>query len=183
MADSIARKALLVALAVALPWVLAIHLWTANGVARIASLISAALLILVSWLTARALARRVSRLTDFVDRLLDMSAPRAQLPASDDELGDLARSLSRMAPQIEELVNRLTNELTRREAILASMTDGVLAVDARLNVTFCNSAFIRTVGDRGPTEGVPLIKIIRDPALFQIVKRVLDSGVALRTRL
>jgi two-component system phosphate regulon sensor histidine kinase PhoR len=63
------------------------------------------------------------------------------------------------------------------------MTDGVLAVDARLNVTFCNSAFIRTVGDRGPTEGVPLIKIIRDPALFQIVKQVLDSGVALRTRL
>jgi len=57
-----------------------------------------------------------------------------------------------MAPQIEELVNRLRNELTRREAILASMTDGVLAVDARLNVTFCNRAFTEAVGVHGPAE-------------------------------
>jgi two-component system, OmpR family, phosphate regulon sensor histidine kinase PhoR len=183
MADSIARKALLIALAVAFPSVLAIYLCTADSMTRVASLVSAALLILVSWLVARALTGRVNRLREFVDRLLDMSPPRAQLAASDDEFGDLARSLSRMAPQIEELVNRLTNELTRREAILASMTDGVLAVDARLNVTFCNNAFIKAVGGHGPTEGVPLIKIVRDPALFQIMKQVLDSGVAVRRRL
>jgi two-component system phosphate regulon sensor histidine kinase PhoR len=63
------------------------------------------------------------------------------------------------------------------------MSDGVLAVDSRLNVTFCNNAFTKTVGNHGPTEGVPLIKIVRDPALFQIVKQVVDSGVAERTRL
>ena len=120
MVDSIARKALLIALAVALPWVLAINFATADGVVRIVSTVSAALLIAVSWLVARALAGRVNRMKEFVDGLLDMSASRAQLPASDDEFGNLARSLSRMAPQIEELVNRLTNELTRRETILAS---------------------------------------------------------------
>ena len=184
MVDLIARKAVLIALVVAFPSVLTTYLCSANGWARFASVVAAALLVLVSWLVARDLAGRINRLTDFVDHLLDMSAPRAQLPAGDDEFGDLARSLSRMAPQIEELVNRLTNELTRREAILASMTDGVLAVDARLNVTFCNNAFTKIVGDHGTTtEGVPLIKIVRDPALFQIVKQVLDSGVALRTRL
>ncbi len=183
MADSIARKAVLIALAVALPAILAIHLCTANGVVRVASLVSGAAVILVSWLLARSLAGRINRMTVFVDRLLDMSPPRAQLPAGSDEFGDLARALSRMAPQIEELVNRLTNELTRCEAILASMADGVLAVDARLNVTFCNDAFIQVVGDRGPTEGVPLVKIVRDPILFQIVKRVVDSGEPLRQRL
>jgi two-component system phosphate regulon sensor histidine kinase PhoR len=63
------------------------------------------------------------------------------------------------------------------------MTDGVLAVDARLNVTFCNRAFINAVGDHGPAEGVPLIKIVRHPVLFQIVKQVVDSGVEQRQRL
>ena len=183
MADSIARKALLIAVAVALAPVLVIHLSTASGVARVASLVLGALLILESWLLARSLAGRINRLTGFVDRLLDMSVPRPQLPASNDELGDLARALSRMAPQIEEMVNRLRNELTRREAILASMTDGVLAVDARLNVTFCNKAFTEAVGVHGPAEGLPLIKVIRDPALFQIVKQVVDSGVEQRKRL
>src|ERR1035441_6017809 len=105
MADSIARKALLIALAVAIPPVLAIHLCTANGVARAVSLVWGALLILVSWLLARSLARRIHRLTDFADRLLDMSDPRPQLPAGTDELGNLARALSRMAPQIEQEVN------------------------------------------------------------------------------
>src|ERR1022692_1140322 len=183
MLDSIERKALWIPLAVALPPVLAIYLSTANGVARAAALAWGALLILVAWLLGRSLAGRINRLTGFVDRLLDLSAPRAQLPASGNELGNLARALSRMAPQIEEMVNRLTNELTRREAILASMADGVLAVDARLSVTFCNNAFLKAVGDHGPTEGVPLIQIVRDPALFQIVKQVVDSGAALRQRL
>jgi two-component system phosphate regulon sensor histidine kinase PhoR len=177
------RKALLIAVAVALAPVLLIHLSTANGAARVASLVWGALLILASWLLARPLAGRINRLTGFVDRLLDLSVPRPRLPAGNDELGDLARALSRMAPQIEELVNRLRNELTRREAILASMTDGVLAVDARLNVTFCNRAFTEAVGVHGPAEGVPLIQIVRDPVLFQIVKQVVDSGVEQRKRL
>jgi two-component system phosphate regulon sensor histidine kinase PhoR len=183
MVDSISRKALLIAIAVALAPVLVIYLSTASGAARLASLVWSALLILVSWLLARTLVGRINRLTDFADRLLDMSVPRPQLPAGTDELANLARSLSRMAPQIEEVVNRLRNELTRREAILASMTDGVLAVDARLNVTFCNMAFTNAVGVHGPAEGVPLIKVIRDPALFQIVKQVVDSGVEQRKRL
>ena len=183
MVDSISRKALLIAVAVALAPVLVIYLSTASGAARLASLVWGALLILVSWLLARTLVGRINRLTDFADRLLDMSVPRPQLPAGTGELGNLARSLSRMAPQIEEVVNRLRNELTRREAILASMTDGVLAVDARLNVTFCNMAFTNAVGVHGPAEGVPLIKVIRDPALFQIVKQVVDSGVEQRKRL
>jgi two-component system, OmpR family, phosphate regulon sensor histidine kinase PhoR len=183
MADSIARKAFLIALAVAFPSVLAVYFSTANGAVRTGSLIWAAVLILGSWFWARALTSRLDSMTRFVDHLLDTSVPRGHLPASDDEFGQLARSLSRMAPQIDEIVNRLTNELTRREAILGSMTDGVLAVDARLNVTFCNTAFSKTVGNNGPTEGVPLIKIVRDPALFQMVKQVLDSGVAVRQRL
>jgi two-component system phosphate regulon sensor histidine kinase PhoR len=63
------------------------------------------------------------------------------------------------------------------------MTDGVLAVDARLNVTFCNRAFTKAVGVHGAAEGLPLIQVIRDPALFQIVKQVVDSGVEQRKRL
>jgi len=109
MADSIARKALLIAVAVGLAPVLVIYLSTASGAARLASLVWGALLILVSWLLARSLVRRINRLTEFADRLLDMSVPRPQLSANNDELGDLARSLSRMAPQIEEVVNRLRN--------------------------------------------------------------------------
>jgi two-component system phosphate regulon sensor histidine kinase PhoR len=183
MADSIARKAFLLALAVATPQVAVIFLYIGSPTVRVASLVFGILLVLVAWFLARWLSGRINRMTHFVDGLLDLTVPHPRLPASDDELGLLARSLSRIAPQMEELVNRLSTELTRREAILASMTEAVLAVDARLNVTFCNNAFAEVIGDHGTSEGVPLIKIVRDPVLFQILKGVVDSGETIRQRL
>jgi two-component system phosphate regulon sensor histidine kinase PhoR len=115
--------------------------------------------------------------------MLDHDATGQRLQTGDDELGSLARSLGRMTPRIAELVSRLSVELTRREAVLASMTEAVLAVDAQLNVTFCNHSFQQAVGDHHTAEGVPLIRIVRDPGLFRVLKRVVDSGETLRQRL
>ncbi|HLK66452.1 MAG TPA: ATP-binding protein [Bryobacteraceae bacterium] len=182
MADSIARKASLLAVVVAAPPVIAILTYVDSITVRLVSLVSGIVLVFMTFLLARSLSRRISRLTDFVNRLLDPSVPHPKLQTSDDELGILARSLLQITPEIEELFNRVSTELTRREAILASMTDAVLAVDARVMVTFCNQAFLQAVGYHGAFENVPLLKVVRDPVLFQILKRVLDSESAVRER-
>ncbi len=49
-----------------------------------------------------------------------------------DQLEALDRSLLRMAGQTRILVERAKVEAARREAILASMAEGVLAVDEHL---------------------------------------------------
>ena len=178
MADSIARKVFLIALAIAAPPVLAIQFLVASATMRLVALAWGILLTLVAWLLGRSLARRINRLTDFADRLLSPDAPRPLLPSGEDETGVLARSLARVAPQIEELVNRLGMELARREAILASMTDAVLAVDSGLNLTFCNHAFVQAIGNHEAPQGVPLVRVFRNPALLEVLTRVLDSGKA-----
>jgi two-component system, OmpR family, phosphate regulon sensor histidine kinase PhoR len=183
MRDSISRKAVLLAVIVAAPPILALYIYAGSPAVQLASLVAGLGFVLAAWLFAQSLIRRIHALTLFVDRLLDQRAPRARLSASDDELGELARSLFRVAPQIDELFNRLTTELARREAILASMTEGVLAVDARLHVTFCNQAFLSAIGDHGSVEGQPLLKIVRDPDVFQILKGVVDTGETANRRL
>ena len=183
MADSIARKVFLIALAIAAPPVLAIQFLVASATMRLVALAWGILLTLVAWLLGRSLARRINRLTDFADRLLSPDAPRPLLPSGEDETGVLARSLARVAPQIEELVNRLGMELARREAILASMTDAVLAVDSGLNLTFCNHAFVQAIGNHEAPQGVPLVRVFRNPALLEVLTRVLDSGESVRKRL
>ncbi len=183
MADSISRKAFLLAVVVAGPPVAATFWYVDSVAVRSVSLASGILLILIAFLLARSLSQRISRLTEFVSRLLDPGVPHPRLQTSDDELGTLARSLLQIAPEIEELFNRLSTELTRREAILASMREAVLAVDSRLNVTFCNTAFVQAVGHQGAFENVPLLKVVRDPVLFGILKEVVDSGATLRERL
>jgi len=183
MRDSLSRKAVLLAVIVAAPPVVALYIFAGNPVVQLASVVAGAGFVLAAWLFAQSLIRRIHALTIFVDRLVDQRAPRTRLSAADDELGELARSLFRVAPQIDELFNRVTTELARREAILASMTEGVLAVDARLHVTFCNQAFLGAIGDHGAVEDQPLLKLVRDPHLFQILKRVVDSSETVTQRL
>jgi len=183
MRDSISRKALAIAGAAAAPLLLIIFVWVPSAQIRMLSVVVALAGLLLAWLVARAWARRVNGLVVFVDGILDRGAAGQTLATGDDELGSLARSLSRMAPRIAELVNRLSVELTRREAVLASMTEAVLAVDAQLNVTFCNHSFQQAVGAHHTAEGVPLIRIVRDPGLFRVLKQVVDSGETVRQRL
>ena len=66
---------------------------------------------------------------DFADGLVEGRPLRTSLPAPDDELGDLAVSFKRTGAQLRDLVDRLSLESARREAILASMVEGVLAVE------------------------------------------------------
>jgi two-component system phosphate regulon sensor histidine kinase PhoR len=182
MPESLSRKAILIGIAVAAPPVLVIQIYTANAVIRQTSVIVGIVFVFVCWLAGRSLAGRINRLTEFVESLLKQGVPQPLSKISDDELGLLARSLSRVAPQIEELVDRLGIELMRREAILASMTDAVLAVDARMTVTFCNRAFLDLAGDHRAPEGMPLVRVIRDPVFHDTLTKVLESGETVRRR-
>jgi len=152
-------------------------------------LLSASLLILVlaaalAWLFVRAFAHRAEQLRNFTERLLDADVVEYELPAGDDELGALARSLRRTAPRIRALVENLKLEGARREAILASMLEGVLAVDKDLRVTFCNDSFARTVSARVPvSSGTRLPQLVRDPGLLEIMSTVLATGERVERRL
>jgi len=167
----------------AVPFVVLIFIFVADPRVRLLSVVLALAAVGFAWVLAESLARRLNALTAFVDTMLDQEATRPPLIHGDDELGELTRSVARITPKIGELVNRLSMELTRREAVLASMTEAVLAVDAQLNVTFCNHSFQKAVGDHGAAQGIPLIRMVRDPDLFRVLKQVVDGGEPVRQRI
>ncbi|HEX3742531.1 MAG TPA: ATP-binding protein [Bryobacteraceae bacterium] len=183
MRDSIARRVATAAILLAAPLVILIFVFVADVRVRLLSVALALMAVGLAWLLAESLARRINALTGFVDTMLDQEGGRLPLTQGDDELGELTRSVARVTPKIGELVNRLSMELTRREAVLASMSEAVLAVDAQLNVTFCNHSFQKAVGDHGTVPGIPLIRMVRDPALFRVLKQVVDTGEPVRQRL
>jgi len=180
---SISRRSALLAALLAAPLVLLVVLASSHSWMRYLAGAWGLLGIIVSWLVARTLARRIGDLKAFADRMPDLRVPKPQLHVRDDDLGELARALSRMSPRIEELLKGLSTELARREAILASMREAVVAVDAKLNISFCNDAFMREVANHPAAEGVPLLKVLRDPGLFQVLQRVVASGETIRNRL
>jgi two-component system, OmpR family, phosphate regulon sensor histidine kinase PhoR len=180
--NSVTRRTVTIVGVLVTPLILLAWLGGNGPIPRIAALAWGLLGLGLVWLACRSLSGRIREITAFADNLPDLRAPRPRLRLGDDEVSDLARALTRATPRLEELLNGLKTELARREAILASMTEGVLAVDSKLHVSFYNDFFARAVAN-GISEGVPLIKVLRDPALFELLKNVVASGGTLRQRI
>jgi two-component system, OmpR family, phosphate regulon sensor histidine kinase PhoR len=149
-----------------------------------ASLAAALVTLVMAYFFSRSFTERIDRLRNFAENLVETRPSANTLPAGDDELGALGRSLNRTAAQLREFVDRLSLESARREAILSSMVEGVLAVDGGLRVTFCNDSFARLIGAGKPIpERVPLVELVRDPGLLEMISAVLKSGQSLKQRL
>ncbi|HTT60332.1 MAG TPA: ATP-binding protein [Bryobacteraceae bacterium] len=132
---------------------------------------------------SRRLRRRIARLRVFVEGLVTGSS-RLPPSGSPDELGTLAEALSRVATQVNELVDKVRLEGARRDAILTGMVEGVLAVDRELHVTFCNAAFATTLGVQDPVPaGLPVLRLVRDPDFLEMLRSVVASGESLKRRM
>src|SRR5712691_451354 len=138
---------------------------------------AAALALGIACLVSRSLSRRVTRLKRLAEGMLGGVTADGPSYDSSDELGSLERSLTGVARELRKLVDRLRFESARREAILAGMAEGVLAVDPDLRVTFCNQAFLRAIGFRGESfERLSLLELARDPALHELIRGVVAKG-------
>jgi len=176
MTGSLFRRLLLLAVALIAVTLFAIDRVLAGTEVRARvfaiALSSSLLALLVAFFVSRSLARRVSRLKQVAEGILD----RPHEDASDD-LGSLERSIAGVATELRRLLDRLRFESARREAILSSMAEGVLAVDPDLRVTFCNTAFLKAIGFRGASfEGLSLLELVRDTGLHQLLREVLLTG-------
>ncbi len=180
---SIARRALALTVVIVAPLVALAAFGDHRGILGIIALGWSVLGLTFLWLSWISISRRVWELRRLADKLPAPRGMHSQLRFDDDEVGELARAMSRMSSRIEELVDGLSTELARRDAILASMTEGVLAVDEKLQVSFCNESFIRELASPGIVEGMPLIRVLRDPTLFQLLKRVVESGETVKQRI
>jgi two-component system phosphate regulon sensor histidine kinase PhoR len=139
---------------------------------------------IMAWLFARALSWRIRRIKSFADHILDATPDSAPLPDEGEETVALNTSLNRMGSRIRELVDRLSLESERRDAILTSMAEGVLAVNRHMQVVFCNRALQHALGlRREVTEGMPVQDLIRDPGFLDMIAEVLETGDPVTSKL
>ena len=189
MNNSLMRRLLLAALAFAVGTLLVLNreLLAADPALRARvlaiALVAALLAVLVALLVSRSLTSRVRSLKRVAENLLGPEAAPGTLLDPGDDLAALERSLTGVGRQLRDLVSNLRFESARREAILGGMAEGVLAVDPDLRVTFCNQALLRATGFRGElSEGLGLLEVVRDPALYEAIRSVRSSGESHRLR-
>jgi two-component system, OmpR family, phosphate regulon sensor histidine kinase PhoR len=141
-----------------------------------ASAFAALIALLIAYFIARTITGRVRRIEAYATELVNADYTGTLAAEADDELGSMARSLRAMAEHFRRMLGLLARESSRRQAILGSMVEGVLAVDHDLRITFYNDAFARAVHARTPApEGLSMLHVVRDPALRTLLSGVIAS--------
>lgn len=125
------------------------------------------------------IARRISGPLDDLKRGAgrfargDLDRP---LPLPDtDELASLAEVLNNMAEQLQNQIETLTRQGEKQEAILASMAEGVLALDAQGRLITINGAGAEMLGLSPETvQNLPIQEVVQVPGLQSFLTRTLS---------
>ena len=93
-----------------------------------------------------------------------------------DELASLAEALNYMADQLQTQIQTLSRRRKEQEAILSSMTEGVLALDAEGRLLTINSAGAEMLHlDPATAHNLPIQEVIQDPGLKWFINRTLSN--------
>jgi two-component system phosphate regulon sensor histidine kinase PhoR len=94
------------------------------------------------------------------------------------EIGRLASAFNIMSLNMKETIESLTHRNAELEAILSSMTGGVVAIDDSNEILFYNKAFHDIMGINKEINGLPLYNIVRNAAVFDIIDKVRESNTS-----
>ncbi|MGH7310162.1 MAG: ATP-binding protein [Candidatus Rokuibacteriota bacterium] len=96
---------------------------------------------------------------------------------SPDEIGQLGRALNAMAASLQDKLEDLEHERAKTGAILDSMVEGVIAVDAQDHLLVINEPARTILGvGRGRGEGKPFLEVIRNVDLHGLLRQARATG-------
>lgn len=100
----------------------------------------AILFAVVAWLLSRRISRPLEDMRRVAERIAHGNLEARVARPDSEELGDLARTLNQMAAQLGERLGTITRQRNEQAAVLASMVEGVLAVDRDERILNLNHA-------------------------------------------
>jgi two-component system phosphate regulon sensor histidine kinase PhoR len=150
-------------------WPFRLQLWTASALILFAG---GVIVVLVS----RNFSDRIDRLTAFSQRVAEGDFRAQASDGTGDALDILSDSLNQTATRMDRTIRTLTEERNLSAAILGSMVEGVLVVNAAERVVFANHSFAEILGlGVPPQESGGLVECVRQTELIAAVRRVLGG--------
>jgi two-component system phosphate regulon sensor histidine kinase PhoR len=141
----------------------------------IASLFSMALAIVLSAFLAQRGAARLQRIVTFASRIAAGDFSARVKEGNLDEISDVAHALDTTAARLEASFRALESKQRELAALLDSMQEAVIAVDAAGRISWSNAVMQRIAPGAG-RQGQALVHALRDPAVLACVEAALARG-------
>ena len=143
----------------------------------VASALGFALALLLAYGSARYVSRPIVEMTRIAREVASgIYTQRPSTGANSQELQDLASALEEMRQQIQERIGQITLEKSRLEAVLTSITEGILVTDETGRVSMANRAFGRLFGFAHAPVGRMPIELVRQRDVQEAIEQTLKSG-------
>ena len=131
-------------------------------------------IVATAWLT-RVLITPAENLTE---RVKQIGAGRLDLKIdvlSDDEIGQLSREFNKMTERLKRFermnIEQILAEKRKSEAIVESISDGLIVTDAGMNILHMNRVIADLFGaDEKGSIGFPIASVIRDERIIALIR-------------
>jgi two-component system phosphate regulon sensor histidine kinase PhoR len=132
----------------------------------------------ISLLISRRISRPIEEMKKGADHFADGNLTHRLAAPDSEELAGLAEALNQMAAQLDRRIKTIVSQHNELETVLASMLEGVIAVDNEERIINMNAAAAEFF-DRDPEkcQGRDLQEVVRNSALQQFVRQAVSSKV------
>ncbi|MBT3601843.1 MAG: PAS domain-containing protein [Candidatus Latescibacteria bacterium] len=142
-----------------------------------ASAFGLVLALLLAYGSSRYVSRPIVDMTRVArDVASGIYTPRHPEGATSLELQDLASALDEMRRQIQGRIGQITLEKSRLEAVLASITEGILVTEQSGRVSIANRAFGSLFGVSQDPVGRMPIELVRQREVQDAIEQTMETG-------
>ena len=128
-------------------------------------------------IVARQVSRPFEEIREVAERFARGDLAYKLAAGDSEEMTGLAGALNQMASQLQERLQTIVRQTNEQQAVLSSMVEGVLAIDAQQRVITLNKAAAELVGNTLTSPlGRNLHEVVRNPDLRRFADRVLASN-------
>lgn len=147
-------------------------LYRAYGRIAFAGVAMVAIVAVVSFWASRRILRPLDDIRTGAERLARGDLQHRLRLADASEVAAIAEALNKMASQLEERLRTIRRQENEQEAIVSSMEEGVLAVDASSRIINLNEACAKMLGVRAEAARGRLVhEVLRKREMLEFIQR------------
>ena len=131
----------------------------------------------VALLATRRISRPLEEMTAGALRYAGGDFSRKIAASGSEEVTSLAQAMNRMAAELNQRLHKAVSQRNELETVLASMIEGVIAVDLEARVLYLNEAAARQF-DVSPfaAQGSNILEVVRNMELLRFIQKTLGGA-------
>jgi two-component system phosphate regulon sensor histidine kinase PhoR len=130
----------------------------------------------ISWAISRRISRPIEQMKKSAEQFAGGDLSHRLTSPATEEMAGLADALNRMAAQLDSRIETVINQRNQLETVLASMLEGVIAVDSEERIVSINRIAAQLFeNDPENCRDRSIQEVIRSPSLQQFIQRALSN--------